>query len=203
MRLSRPLVWAWRSLPCVLLGALLVGSPTVVEAQQTHTCTRTSQTVTGALATDCNTLLNLKDTLRGTASLNWAAATDMDTWDGITIEGTPARVTKLKIQWGSPTTLRGTLPQALGDLTGLTELALNENRLTGAIPTQLGNLTALTKLNLSDNRLSGNIPKELGSLTSLTVLNLSGNDHYDYTARKRIALTGPIPSVLDLKFRSL
>ena len=221
MSLSQPLGWAGLCLPVflssLLLGALLVGSPTVVEAQ---TCTRASQTVTGALATDCNTLLGLKDALAGTGSLNWAADTDMDTWQGITIEGDPARVTKLIIRWEWPTTLRGTIPQALGNLTGLTVLDLRgnyltgtipsqlgsltkltglylgENRLTGSIPTQLGNLTELTQLHLNDLRIGGTIPTQLGKLTKLTELHISSNRHYDWTTRSVVAITGKIPTEL-------
>ena len=95
----------------------------------------------------------------------------MTSWDGLTaanaIEGDPPRVTKLR--W--LTTLRGTLPPALGNLTGLTVLDLRGNNLTGSIPSQLGSLTKLTGLYLSENKLTGSIPTQLGNLTELTQLH--------------------------------
>ncbi len=73
------------------------------------------------LAEDCTTLLGLKDALRGTAILNWADTLNMDSWDGITVSGTPARVTELSL---SGYQLTGTIPSALGDLSNLEYLAL-------------------------------------------------------------------------------
>ena len=43
------------------------------------------------LMSDCVTLLEARDTLSGTASLNWAADTHMSEWDGVTVGGTPLR----------------------------------------------------------------------------------------------------------------
>ena len=57
-------------------------------AAQSMTCTETSEAVDNrgpGLAEDCATLLGLKDTLSGTASLNWANTLYMDSWDGITV----------------------------------------------------------------------------------------------------------------------
>ena len=163
----------------LLMGFLFLGSPPSVAAQ---TCAENSTAVNNrgaALATDCSTLLGLKDTLRGTQSLNWATSLNMDSWTGITVAGTPARVTKLVA------TVTGSIPAALGSLDALTEITLTGN-LTGSIPKELGSLTNLTKLDLSFHfLLTGSIPKELGNLTSLTELNLSICD-----------LTGSIPKEL-------
>ena len=60
-----------------------------------------------------------------------------------------------------------------GYLTGLTDLYLNDNRLT-ALPPEIGNLTGLTYLNLDDNQLTG-IPVTLCQLTKLRKLLLSDN----------------------------
>ena len=49
------------------------------------------------LAADCETLLDVRDTLAGSATLNWAANTPIGDWDGITIGGDPARVTELNL----------------------------------------------------------------------------------------------------------
>jgi len=42
------------------------------------------------------------------------------------------------------------------------------------VPKELGNLTALTTLSLDDNKLTS-VPKELGNLKALMSLDLGGN----------------------------
>ena len=71
------------------------------------------------------------DTLRGTRTLNWATTLDMSSWNRITVDGSPPRVTELTLNRYS---INGSLPAALGDLGGLTRLDLEENSLTGSIP---------------------------------------------------------------------
>ena len=44
------------------------------------------------LEADCDTLLTARDTLAGTASLNWVADTPITQWDGVIVGGTPKRV---------------------------------------------------------------------------------------------------------------
>ena len=131
------------------------------------------------LVADCRTLLGLKDTLAGTASLNWSVDTAMTSWDGVTVGGTPSRVTDLDFEDEG---LTGSVPPELSGLTGLEELLLSGNSLTGGIPPELGGLTNLTKLRLRHNQLTGPIPPELGDLSNLTVLFLQNN-----------RLTGSIP----------
>ena len=99
------------------------------------------------LVRDCSALLDAKDALRGTGSLNWATGTAVGSWDGVTVEGTPGRVTKLKL---ASLSLTGGTPERLVDLTGLTELKLSGNSLTGCIPQPLENIAThdLTSLNL-------------------------------------------------------
>ena len=100
------------------------------------------------LVSDCAALLAARDTLVGTATLNWAAETPIADWDGVTVSGTPLRVTRL--------TLLG-------------------RQLTGEIPTELGDLSNLQRLYLNDNSgLSGPLPGPFTGLTSLTYLDLSG-----------------------------
>ena len=156
----------------LLLWMLLVGSPPSVAAQ---TCAEDSTAVNNrgaALAGDCTALLGLKDTLRGTATLNWATTEDMSNWDGITVAGTPDRVTGLSLISKS---LTGTIPSTLGNLSALVSLLLYDNQLTGTIPSTLGNLSALKYLGLSNNQLTGTIPSTLGNLTNLTELDLRNN----------------------------
>ena len=99
------------------------------------------------LMADCTVLLSAKDTLRGTGSLNWDLSTAMTSWDGVTIAGTPKRVTKLKLANKS---LTGTIPGRLADLGGLVELKLSGNALTGCIPLALKDVATndLSSLNL-------------------------------------------------------
>ena len=158
------------------------------------------------LVFDCNALLDARDTLAGTATLNWSENTLISTWDGVTLSGTPQRVTNLRL-WNE--SLNGTIPAELSRLTGLKALYLAFNQLTGTIPAELGTITSLTHLGLMNNRLTGQIPAELrnladlrqfalqnnqltgtiptwlGDLPRLTILNLQGN-----------RLTGPIPAEL-------
>ena len=124
------------------------------------------------LLADCNTLLPLKATLAGSATLNWSETTPIGSWNGITVGGSPERVTGLELPSWS---LTGSIPSGLGDLSNLTTLNLSGNQLTGSIPSGLGDLSNLGTLNLSGTQLSGAIPSELGDLSSLTTLDLSTN----------------------------
>ena len=158
------------------------------------------------LAVDCEVLLAAKDTLEGSATLDWSVGVPIDQWEGVTVGGTSRRVTGLTLgekgltgripaELGTLTSLEvlylndneltGPIPAELGTLTSLKVLFLWGNQLTGPIPTWLGTLTSLEGLELSDNELTGPIPAELGNLTSLEELYLSGNE-----------LTGPIPAEL-------
>ena len=134
------------------------------------------------LVSDCAALLEARDTLAGTASLNWAASTPIADWDGVTLGAAPQRVIQLRLQNKG---LNGTIPASLGKLSKLEALFLTFNQLTGSIPAQLSSLTNLLLLRLQHNQLSGSIPTWVGSLTRLQILNLNDNQ-----------LTGSIPADL-------
>ena len=134
------------------------------------------------LVSDCEALLNLREELAGTAALNWSLSTAIESWDGVTVGGTPKRVTELDLASSS---LTGMVPAGLGDLTGLERLVFHQNLLTGGIPMELGGLSDLEHMDLSNNSLSDSIPDELGSLSKLEVLYLNSND-----------LSGAIPTEL-------
>ncbi len=134
------------------------------------------------LLRDCSMLLAAKDTLRGTGTLNWSVDTPIGHWDGVTVEGTPERVTVLDL---SSRRLTGEIAVELSNLDKLRELRLANNQLTGEVPIELWNLDSLETLQLSNNQLSGAIPPELGYLTGLRYLYLSGN-----------SFTGCIPPAL-------
>ena len=120
---------------------------------------------------DCEMLLAAKDMLRGTGSLNWATATAIGSWDGVTTSGTPSRVTKLELDSES---LTGSIPAEIGRLFKLTHLDLSNNSLSGDIPAELGWLSNLEEIRLSGNSLTGCIPVTLKDVTTndLSSLNL-------------------------------
>ncbi len=123
------------------------------------------------LVRDCTILLDSMDTLRGTAALDWSAATTTATWEGITLDASSTRVTALELDAEE---LDGTIPLALGGLSALTTLDLSGNRLTGEIPAELGRLWSLEELRLSGNRLTGCIPIALEDVATndLSLLGL-------------------------------
>lgn len=79
----------------------------------------------------------------------------------------------------------GPLPESMGLLFKLTQIVLNNNKISGPLPLPLCRLAGLSILFLQENRLSGSIPQEVCLLSSLVMLRLDGNK-----------LTGPIPPEL-------
>ena len=133
-------------------------------AATSETCANavTDKSNTGLVA-DCNALLAAKDTLRGTAALNWSTSTPIARWDGVTLGGSPQRVIKLKLNSRNER-LDGRIPAEIGKLAMLEELWLHNNRLSGTLPPELGDLGNLSWLFLSNNKLSGQIPENLNKL---------------------------------------
>ena len=88
-----------------------------------------------ALAFDCALLLAARDALAGDGALNWSADVPVEEWEGVTVSGTPRRVTGLD---------------------------LRDRGLTGTIPSQLGRLPpTLARLHLAGNALTGCVPERL------------------------------------------
>ena len=168
-------------------GSTTVSSTTVtvtIFASDT-TCGGVPPSNTG-LHMDCEVLLAARDTLRGTARLNWARGTPICSWAGVWIPscrlpGEFNRVTTLTL---SRSRLNGTIPAVLSRMDSLLRLDLQINELTGSIPAALGTTTNLDRLLLNHNQLSGTIPAELGK-TQLTHLHLNNNQ-----------LSGTIPAEL-------
>ena len=140
------------------------------------------------LVRDCVLLLTIKATLEGRISasmrLNWSENSSIDTWEGVTIDGSPQRVVSLELDI-SGKTLAGSIPSTLSRLSGLQTLNLSNNEFSGRIPVGLRALAALQILDFSNNRLSGSMPTDLGSIASLQTLHLANN-----------SLTGSIPTTL-------
>ena len=150
------------------------GNKLMVRIREAPDCSTGAVTDTSAnpgLARDCEILLVVMDTLRGTGTLNWDVSSAMATWVGVTIAGSPSRVTRLEL---ANEGLDGSIPEYLGRLLGLTHLDLSRNSLTGAIPAELGRLSNLEALRLSGNSLIGCIPVALMSVATndLSSLNL-------------------------------
>ena len=123
------------------------------------------------LVSDCEALLAARDTLAGSATLNWSAGRPIVNWEGITVDGTPQRVTELSLVSRG---LTGEIPASLGSLTNLRRLTLSQNQLNGEIPEELGSLTNLEYLYFASNRLTGCVPASLRSVANndLTGLGL-------------------------------
>ena len=132
------------------------------------------------LEDDRKTLLAVKGTLAGAASLNWNDRIPVEEWDGVTVSR--GRVTKLNLRKKG---LTGAIPPLLGKLSALERLVLENNALQGCIPPELGSLSNLKDLWLKYNQLTGGIPPELGNLTSLENFTVINNQ-----------LTGRIPDTL-------
>ncbi|CAN4116238.1 unnamed protein product [Withania somnifera] len=97
--------------------------------------------------------------------------------------------------------LSGMIPSSIGYLTSLQRISLANNQLKGSIPSSLGNLKSLTELYLSYNQLSGRLPRSIGRISELLILSISHN-----------MIEGPLPQEisslsnlqsLDLSFNHL
>ena len=154
-----------------------------------------SDTTNTGLISDCEALLAARDTLVGTGSLDWSADTPIGQWEGVSLRGTPQRVTWLVLSFKG---LDGTIPSELGRLEMLVHLNLRSNDLTGSIPALLGNLSNLTYLNLHSNDLSGGFP-DLSRISGLEELYLANNADYNEDGSKvqDSGLTGGIPTWLN------
>ena len=109
------------------------------------------------LVQDCETLLFIRDRLAAIPQLNWEVG-PLKAWEGVTVSGSPPRVTALML---SDRLLTGAIPPEIANLTGLHELYLVSNFLNGNVPVELCSLQGLTVLNLSFNQLVGEMPPEL------------------------------------------
>ena len=134
------------------------------------------------LVSDCEALLEARDTLAGTGSLNWSADTPISDWEGVGLLESPQRVIELAL---GNRRLDGTIPPVLENLSRLRWIRLGVNQLVGEIPVELANITTLRTLALYNNQLTGRIPRELSRLGNLEELHLGKNQ-----------LTGEIPREL-------
>ena len=148
------------------------------------------------LVSDCDALLSARNTLEGRARLDWSESTPIEQWEGVSISGTPRRVTRLNLMDRG---LSGTIPASLGRLSMLTHLNLRTNPgLSGEIPDALGDLRNLRLLNLHSNSHTGAVP-DLRRIAGLEELYLANNADYNADGSKvrNSGLTGRIPTWLN------
>ena len=147
----------------------------------------------------------------------WLSGAPLSEWYGVTTDDEgwvisldlSGYVGLLYGDYPSGNGLRGTIPEALGQLDNLEYLSLYRNKLTGTIPEALGNLNNLKYLSLDSNKLTGTIPETLGNLNNLESLSLGSNklmgtipealgqlDNLEYLSLFNNELTGTIPETL-------
>ena len=156
------------------------------------------------LVADCKVLIAIRDELAGSGSLNWDTQLTMTSWQGVSVLGSPSRVTYLALRGDYE--LTGEIPAELGQLTQLIGLLLDRNKLTGEIPVELAQLSQLEVLTLDRNKLTGPIPPELAQLSQLKRLDLRNNhlmgaipvelaqlSNLEYLDLSSTRLTGEIP----------
>ncbi|KAL3702494.1 hypothetical protein R1sor_020516 [Riccia sorocarpa] len=97
-------------------------------------------------------------------------------WDWVKCNTATSRVTQLLL---SKKNISGTIPEEIGQLTGLTEIHLDNNKLSGQIPDSLRYLVKLQILNLANNNLSGPVPA-----------SLQDKDGFTFTGNPGLCLTG-------------
>ena len=112
----------------------------------------------------------------------WELDKPIDTWSGVTV--TDGRVTVLKLTTSNVITQEWTLPEEVADLTELTDLRINSNKLTGEIPDVVYGLTKLEKLYFQNDNLTGPISAKIAQLTELTEFYVDRNAN----------MTGSIPA---------
>ena len=154
------------------LGALVMANAltTPLFGQTTSLCVTGGAVATGnpELAADCETLLGLKASLRGSTKLNWWTGRPIERWDGIKVQG--GRVVEVSLPNRN---LDGIIPTGFGSLSALTALDLSSNSLTGQIPTELDNLTHLTRWRLAGNRFTGCVSNVLAAVADSDLVRLS------------------------------
>ena len=145
------------------------GEPNIIEAPCAHAMP--DEADNPGLMRDCIYLLTAKDYLGDAEDLNWSLDTPITSWEGVTMEGTPQRITRLLLPSKN---LTGRIYFNLWRLSALTHLDLSHNALTGEMLRGLAQWSNLQEFRLSDNSLTGTIPPALGNLAMLNTLSLSG-----------------------------
>jgi hypothetical protein len=72
--------------------------------------------------------------------------------------------------------ITGSIPEAIGQLTQLIAVDIDDNSLTGGLPSSLFTLTTLEAIDLNNNALTGTISNDIGNLKDLVVVQLDNNN---------------------------
>ena len=120
-----------------------------------------------------------------------------------------ARVTEVGL---SGRELRGSIPEAMGNLGALRSLKLHDNFLTGTMPTGLGKLHLLRELQLSHNQLAmqdrNSLSEIFGGLMYLRTLDMGMSDEKEDLTKTIVQPTPPLtchvgePCTLQLSTRT-
>ncbi|CAN1238380.1 Probable LRR receptor-like serine/threonine-protein kinase At3g47570 [Linum grandiflorum] len=103
---------------------------------------------------------------------SWNSTTHFCNWPGITCGRKHQRVTVLDLRSSQ---LSGSISPAIGNLTFLRQIYLQNNSLTGQIPPEIGRLSRLDWLNLRNNSLRGQIPPQVFNCSNLILFTFAGN----------------------------
>ena len=107
------------------------------------------------------------------AKNKWELDKPIDTWPAVTV--TAGRVTALKLTTANVITKDWTLPAEIGDLTELTDLRINSNKLTGDLPESLYELKKLEYIYFQNDNLTGALSSKIGQLKELIQLYVDRN----------------------------
>lgn len=124
--------------------------------------------------------LELNPALKGTISDKIGNWVNLQTWQWSgSFDRIPETITKMKsligIQMEHVKFENGQLPENIGDLTELKDLAFENCNLTGKIPASIGKLKNLRHLWLDANNLTGGLPEEIVNCEKLEEIILSYN----------------------------
>ncbi|XVF18709.1 hypothetical protein REPUB_Repub11eG0046100 [Reevesia pubescens] len=136
------------------------------------------------LTTDHFALLEFKDRIldpHHVLANNWTTSTSVCNWFGVSCGVNHRRVISLDLP---NTSLTGTIPPQLGNLSFLVYLDMSSNDFHGHLPKELGQLRRLRLINLRFNSLDGEIPSWFGNLQKVETLRIGNN------------FTGTIPPTL-------
>ncbi|KAJ9559373.1 hypothetical protein OSB04_013987 [Centaurea solstitialis] len=102
----------------------------------------------------------------------WNDSVHFCNWTGIVCGLRHKRVVTLNLRSCG---FYGSISPAVGNLTFLRELLLQNNSFTGNVPQEVGRLSRLRRINLSNNSLSGEIPSNISWCLNLVELDLRDN----------------------------
>jgi len=132
-----------------------------------------------AQSTDSLALVALYNSTNGLLWANrWNLFSPVSTWYGVQLDG-EGYVTELHL---NNNRLSGTLPVEIGDFSRMQYLQIDNNTIGGSLPTEIGQLSELSILFVDDNNFTGSVPEELANCSQLMTIFLDNNQ-----------FSGPIP----------